>query len=380
MPTSLIPFKRTFFCTGAFLLLSTFSYSQLPQKVIPVAKSLASPSVSAHLLKLPVSTVSNKFVPIKSIYQFSQPAVPTYAPTPAQVIPPKLQPVTDSKANHAQELLGKILVNPADDFYGFFQQIVYAHQNSRSVAKKMTRNYFTEVYILLQNAAYITQQIGYDSLASYLKAHQGQMPTLSAEGKFNTDETSRGLLTFFASEEMEKVLTPLLERPQSKRTTTDNEWLTINVLSVMIPDQTRPVFYELLLEKRYNALLFVSLDPYMRRPLTKRIAKGVPTPDPQIQIPSAARRITEREKRLDMLNRRQQSLSSIIQHQQQQYAKAQLIYDILINEGQIQNAKDIQKTLDKSHHAYLHSQMQLKEVSAQIRQIQTEIEWLKKIK
>ena len=167
-----------------------------------------------------------------------------------------------------------------------------------------------------------------------------------------------------------------MARPEAKREPTDKEWLTINVLSVMLPDQTRPVFYDLLLDKKYDQLQWVSLDPYFLQADTRRLANGTFTGTVP-PAPTRAQRMQQRESALRSLSRQQQQLNSVLQHQRQEYAKNKIVYDILVNEGQEQSAQKTKTALDKSRRVYMQSEKRLKDVTENIRQINMELDFFR---
>ena len=270
-----------------------------------------------------------------------------------------LRPLTDSNTANAQNILTSTLRKPAPDLYGLFKQVVYAHQKNSAVTKKMTQDYYHEVYFLLQNAAYIEKTLGYNTLASYLRQHNGQMPTLSAAGKYQTSETIRQRLTFYAGEELNNLLGKMLSRAPSKRTPTTNEWLTINILSIMLPAKTRLVFYDLLLEKHYADLQAIALDPYLKNANTLRRIKNGEAP----VIPTQAQRITRYQKLLKKLLQEQKQLTANIAYQRQQCAKQQVIYDMLRANGQTQDAATAKNALAKTQRKLQRNEKRMREVT-----------------
>lgn len=366
--------KNTLLAAGAATLLAAPAASQVPAKLMPSVKAITSPSVSVSVVKKwPQAPLLNLAAPKITVYNAH------YAPA-AMNIPSysvrDLRPADHQDILRAQEILHKTLAKPADNFYGFFKQMVYAHQNSRAVIKKMNQDYFHEVYALLQDAAYVTRHTGYASLAGYLRGHGGKMPSLGEGNLFASDLQTRRELAFYASEELNLVLQDILARPEAKREPTDKEWLTINVLSVMLPDQTRPVFYDLLLDKKYDQLQWVSLDPYFLQADTRRLADGTFT-GAVPPAPTRAQRMQQRESALRSLSRQQQQLNSVLQHQRQEYAKNKIVYDILVNEGQEQSAQKTKAALDKSRRVYMQSEKRLKDVTENIRQINMELDFFR---
>ena len=283
-----------------------------------------------------------------------------------------LRPLTDSNTANAQNILTSTLRKPAPDLYGLFKQVVYAHQKNSAVTKKMTQDYYHEVYFLLQNAAYIEKTLGYNTLASYLRQHNGQMPTLSAAGKYQTSETIRQRLTFYAGEELNNLLGKMLSRAPSKRTPTTNEWLTINILSIMLPAKTRLVFYDLLLEKRYSHLQALAQDPFLKNSHTLQRIKNGEAP----VLLSKSQKIAYRKRMLNNLGKEQKKLKSVLAYQSQQYAKNKIIYEILQDNGQTQDAAAVQKKLNKSDRLLQRTKKNLQEVTNKIEQCTFELRFL----
>lgn len=368
MTTSPRILKRAALFAGAAAVFAVPVCSQVPQKIVPAANLLmrSSAPFSAAKCALPGSLAGG--VLRAGAYTYIPSAIQT--PAPAQAA---LQPMNAKRISNAQLLLQKTLSKPADDLYGFFKQTVYAHKNSRAVAKGMNRDYFDEVNSLLQNAVQIEQTLGYAALKDYLRTHGGQMPALSGQTGTNTEEAAQ-TLTFYASEELGILLDKMLARSATKREPTNEEWLSINVLSVMMPKHSRPLFYELLVMKKYRALQALSLDPYMKNAATQKLRKAN-VPEEQIQPASTAQRIAERESRLERLNRESQQLPAIITHQQQQYAKKQIIYNILKSQGQAVQTALAEK--NKAQRALLRSQKRFQAVSGQIARLTAELNFLR---
>lgn len=369
MTTSPRILKRAALSAGAVVIFAAPVYCQVPQKIAPAAQMLmrssAPLSVTKRALQVPLAGCGALHA-----------GVYTYVPAANVSVPPvpALEPMPAARVSHAQELLRKTLSKPANDLYGLFKQAVYAHQNSRAVAKGMNRDYFDEVNALLQNAVQVEQTLGYAALRDYLRAHGGQMPALSNAGPNNGAEEAAQTLTFYASEELGVLLNKMLARSAAKREPTPDEWLAVNVLSVMMPKQTRPLFYELLVTKQYRALLAVSLDPYLKNAAMQKLRNGT-LPAGEIVPASTAQRVAERENRLERLTQESRRLPAIITHQQQQYAKKQIIYNILKSEGQTAQTALAEKT--KAQSVLLRSQRRLKAVSAQIARLNAELDFLR---
>lgn len=371
-------------CTGLFVLFSLQANGQIIKNP-SVAKMLSSEKISNLLKKL---TPKNSLLHTKPAAPAVTPKTPTLPPQPdwwiyynipGVVYPtaPKIYSVVNENDTPAQEKLHKFLAKPAPDFYNFFKQISYAHQNSRSVAKKMDRNYFYEVNRLLQHAAFMTQTQGYEALAEYLKSHKGVMPTFAENGSFQTSKQARRMLTFYASEELGALLDKMLARPQGQQDPTPAEWLNINVLSTMLPNKTRPIFYDLLLEKKYDQLQIVALDPYFKHHAAQTIANG-DTQNAHFRTPSRERRIAFREEELANLLRQQDLLTQAVSDLRFRYTSTQSTFDLMRSfksDKKLANQKLTE--VEQKHREYLKAEIQLKEVSSQIQQLNAELDFLR---
>ena len=374
-------------CTGLFVLFSLQANGQIIKNP-SAAKMLSSEKISELLKKL---TPKNSLFRTKPAAPAVTPNTPTLSPQPdwwiyynipGVVYPaaPKIYSVVNENDTPAQEKLHKFLAKPAPDFYNFFKQISYAHQNSRSVAKKMDRNYFYEVNRLLQHAAFMTQTQGYEALAEYLKSHKGVMPTFAENGSFQTSKQARQMLTFYASEELGALLDKMLARPQGKQDPTPEEWLNINVLSTMLPNKTRPIFYDLLLEKKYDQLQIVALDPYLKRHAAQTIANGN-TQNAHFRTPSRERRIAFREEELGNLKIQQQQIEKSLEYLHFCYTSSQTTFDLMNAFKHKNNSPEAirqrQAEMEQKHREYLKAEIQLKEVSSQIQQLNAELDFLR---
>lgn len=370
--------KHTFLLAGAVAFFALPSYGQLPEKILPAAKTALQPA-----FKVPLA---QKIAVPGGLRQNFGPAVSVYTarpiPTPEPPIIPKVfiarfYPLTDSRTTLVQGLLRKKLAKPAPTFYEMFKQAVYLHQKNPSAFKKVSQRYYYEMTLFLKHAAHVTQQAGYPAVAAYLKEHKGDFPTLHSGGTLSANDRSARMLTFYASEEMNTLMNQILSRPAEKQIITDDEWVAINVLSTLFPAQTRPAFYNFLLDKQYKELQILSLDPYMHNSDTRRLVQG--TIDPQsVHAPSLAKRISSRERYLQYLTQRKAALPGTISHKRQQYAKNQVIYDILSAEGETApSAIQAKNALDKSYREYTQASLQLKEISAKIEQVTDELNFLR---
>ena len=270
-----------------------------------------------------------------------------------------LRPLTDPTTEHAQSLLAASWRKPANDFYGLFKQTVYAHQNNKNFAKRMKQDYFYEVYFLLQNAAHLEKIVGYDKLAAYLRQHHGQMPTLMPYGTYQATPQARQRLTFFAGEELNSLLGKMLSRKPAKRQPTADEWIAINVLSVMLPSKSRLLFYDLLLEKRYEDLQAIALDPYLKDANTMRRIQQKQSP----VLPTQEERVARYKQILNNLANEQQKLQKTLPYQRQQYTKNNVIYSMLRANNQTQDAAAARKELDKASRKLQRTQKRLQEVA-----------------
>ena len=241
----------------------------------------------------------------------------------------------------------------------------------------MDRDYFYEVNRLLQHAAFMTQTQGYEALAEYLKSHKGVMPTFAENGSFQTSKQARQMLTFYASEELGALLDKMLARPQGKQDPTPEEWLNINVLSTMLPNKTRPIFYDLLLEKKYDQLQIVALDPYFKHHAAQTIANG-DTQNAHFRTPSRERRIAFREEELANLLRQQDLLTQAVSDLRFRYTSTQSTFDLMRSfksDKKLANQKLTEA--EQKHREYLKAEIQLKEVSSQIQQLNAELDFLR---
>ena len=283
-----------------------------------------------------------------------------------------LRPLSDDTTARVQAILAPTLRKPAEDFYGLFKQIVYAHWKNRSVTKQITQYYYYEVYVLLQHAVHLNKMLGYTTLSSYLRQHNGQMPTLMPYGSYQVTPHSRQVLVVYAGEELNNLLGKMLSRSPSKRQPTPDEWIAINTLSTMLPAPGRPVFYDLLVEKRYADLQAIALDPYLKNPDTLRRIQAQEAP----VIPTKAERIAHYKKMLNSLEKEQQKLQSVLPYQQQQYAKKKVIYGLLMDNNQTKDAAAAKKEMDKASARLLRTQKRLQQVTDSAEQIRFGLRFL----
>ena len=285
-----------------------------------------------------------------------------------------LRPLTDATTARVQAILAPTLRKPAADFYGLFKQVVYAHWKNRSVTKQITQDYYYEVNILLQHAAHLNKMLGYTTFSSYLRQHNGQMPTLMPYGSYQVTPQARQMLVFYAGEELNNLLSKMLSRAPAKRKPTPDEWTAINTLSTMLPAASRPVFYDLLLDKRYADLQAVALDPYLKNPATLRRIQAHEAP----VIPTKAERIARYKRMLNSLNKEQQKLQSVLPHQQQQYAKNKVIYGLLTDHHQTKDAATARKEMEKSFSRLQRTQKRLQHVADLTEQVNFELRFLER--
>lgn len=379
MKTLLPSLKKTLFCAGAVAFLAAPSYCQLTKKILPVFRMAGTKSLAeATVQKIPVSAaLAANFGPSVTVYALNT-GVNPLAGVPNTQLPPQLPlyPLADTETSAVQNLLHKKIAKPADTFYGLFQQAIYLHHKNSAVLKQIGPEYYHEMNVLMQHAATVVAQQGYPAVLSYLQKNKGFFPSLNEQGALQASEQASQMLVFYASEEMGSLLEKLLARPVEKQNITDEEWIAVNALSTFFPAQTRPVFYDLLLDKKYKELQILSLDPYMRNADTRRIAQGVADTS-RLQAPSLAKRISDREKRLQYLTEKKDNLPAIITHKKQQYTKNKVIYDILSNEGNTQGAAAAKNSMEKDQRAYMQAQAQLRDLSAQINQINAELDFLR---
>lgn len=372
------PLKHTFLLAGAVAFFALPSYGQLPEKILPAAKTALQPAFKTPLAqKIAVpGGLRNSFGPAVAVYEM-RPLPAPQPPIVPKVFIARFYPLTDSRTTLVQDLLRKKLAKPAPTFYEMFKQAVYLHQKNPAVFKKISQRYYYEMTLFLKHAAHVAQQAGYPAVAAYLKDHKGAFPTLHSGGTLSSNDKSARMLTFYASEEMNALMNQILSRPAEKQIITDDEWVAINVLSTLFPAQTRPAFYNFLLDKQYKELQMLSLDPYMHNSDTRRLVKGTLNLQ-SVHAPSLAKRISVRERYLQYLTQRQTALAGTISHKRQQYAKNQVIYDILSAEGESTPAAlQAKKTLEKSQREYEQSALQLKEVSANLEQVTDELNFLR---
>lgn len=353
---------------GAFLLFAMPSFAQLPGK-----------SFLTAFPKWRTQTPSGvKNILAKSPFAAALPAgisLPAASILPVQPQNIQLFPLAAPNTAAIQVLLRKTLAKPADDFYGFFKQLVYAHQNSSSVVKKMDQNYFEDVNALLQQAAYITWQKGYDDLAQYLKKYKGQMPSLSPKGTLQTSEHAAKLLTFFASEEMGSLLENLLARPAAKQDPTENEWFTMNVLSLMLPEKTRTIFYNLLLEKQYSALYALARDPYLTTPFAQALARGE-MPQTEANLPSLEQRLQQRKARLQQIFLQETKQKQALDALQKEYTQTKVQYDILTANHQSEQARALEQKLASIQRNFIQKYNQFQALTQEVFQLRVEVAFL----
>lgn len=285
-----------------------------------------------------------------------------------------LYPLTDLNAVSAQSLASKKLAHPEINFDKFFKQMVYLPQNY-SVIEKMDRGYFPSMHSLLSTAANVTLKEGYPVLYAYLKLNKGQMPTLAADGSAQSTPEVQKMLTFYASEELNNLLEKVLARPEGKQQLSQDEWIVINVLSTMLPDKTRPVFYELLLEKKYQELRIISLDPYMQNPASLRIAAGKTLPQ-DLTVPTKKERIDAREQQLKDLLTDIDQLKGIYISYLKNYSAAEISYKLSAAKSPLSSENKLKNNLTQAQALYENCKYQLDNLYHRAMQIQKEIHFL----
>ena len=377
MKTHLFSLKKTLFFAMPVFFVTTFSYGQPVPKITAPTKIFSTPVVNTNLIKQPVQkSLLGSLGSSVAVYT-SGPVFRT--PIQSQITAPahsSFYLMTDTETAGTQELLRKTLAKPAKNFAGLFKQVVYLHRNTPSIIKKITPDYFYEINLILQHAAHINNTQGYAALASFLKQNKGQIPTLNQDGTLLASDPASQLLTWYAAEELEQVLEQIISRPTAKQEIPNEEWITINVLSVMLPQRTRPVFYNLLLDKKYKELQILAQDPYMSNSKTRQAINGKISLD-KINTSSVTKRIQERENKLKKLTQRKKELESIRKHQQRELTKKQIISEILKNEGQLQHVNRAETEQKKMERSFANLQKQLNVLDSEIQRLTAELDWLR---
>ena len=145
----------------------------------------------------------------------------------------------------------------------------------------------------------------------------------------------------------------------------------------MLPNKTRPIFYDLLLEKKYDQLQIVALDPYLKRHAAQTIANG-DTQNAHFRTPSRERRIAFREEELANLLRQQDLLTQAVSDLRFRYTSTQSTFDLMRSfksDKKLANQKLTEA--EQKHREYLKAEIQLKEVSSQIQQLNAELDFLR---